>query len=376
MRPRDGHEDIRKDWKSMGRLRGGAFSGQMEGNRVIRRSLYEDDSWMERRIGAKSRTLTKPAWSRNLGSGTDLVSIFSHFKAGDRENTKLIIVTIIYVVMVVLAWFSLPTEAMLGWIAVNIGIGLLALRHIRRNKEKGQDLSYATFYEGIQGVIPSEACGKMVAPRRKGARRTKTKESYELFTESAVSIESRRIEQNQKRKLGVITFPHEDSDIDLQEGKREVRTIRKLDGKVSFDDSEEVGDTGSEGERTIPCMGDSHEKLNQEMVGEKATRRPDEIPRSDKSVEIKEHMTNTTHAYLQKDGSTLSVTNEVALGNTKYLEGRGAPEVGIRALGEIKNRLGEPLPQKEDVRNIFIQLRGGNSCAPSDSVGECREVQR
>ena len=96
------------------------------------------------------KTLTKPAWSRNPGSGYGVRTLSSwKMNMEEDDGRKVKVMVLLYVVTNFIAFFFLPTGVMIGWIILNVGVGSISLWYLKEEDIDEHDASQKTFYENI-----------------------------------------------------------------------------------------------------------------------------------------------------------------------------------------------------------------------------------
>ncbi len=243
MRRRNTFNDVTMDHGTQGGI-SNASSRKEAAKKGIPRTWKEDDGWMMRKIYSTPDTLIKPAWSRNLGSGFGL-GCLPRILTGCEEQRLVRNLGLIYIVLMILACFTLPTEVMIGWIALNGCVAYFLMRHPRAEREERQDLVHRTFYEPPSYLEGPELRTLEKIPRSGLKKKKLVKmEAYELRTEKVDQRNFQRGNMYKHRGNGAICFPDSGSSDDGEQ----LVTRSQLIGKITFEDQ------SSDEERTMMWM--------------------------------------------------------------------------------------------------------------------------
>jgi len=210
--------------------------------------MAKEGSWINSLIGnifgrgrknLMPKTLTKPAWSRNPGSGYGVRTLSSwKMNIEEDDGRKVTVMVLLYVVTNFIVFFFLPTGIMIGWIILNVGVGSISLWYLKEEDMDEHDASLMTFYENIGNhrvSVPAEYEDSKAGISKKVPQ----KETYSLSYEYKNQEKVREDSEKNHRGRRAITFSDDEDDI---YEKNQIKPIQIPSGKICFDDSVDLSD--------------------------------------------------------------------------------------------------------------------------------------
>jgi len=226
----------------------------------------------------------------------------------------------------------MPTEAMLTWIILNLGVGWMLLRYVKEKDGDEDDMIHRTYFEGMWNAKASEI---KVQKEMSGVMTTNAaaKETYKLDTEYVKQVKYQGTEHDGLSRSRPITFSSGEED------ESEVLTAKRRKegptGKVSFIDFSESEEEVSGEVRKLQENIISEDAVDETALGEQKFS-GDQLKNLDK--DMAEDMKS----------ETLEI-GEVNRNKAIILE------------DDIEEKHEEHLPKKGELVNIFVKSTEGRT---------------